>query len=180
MNGDRERANRRLTLRILAVAVAMFGFGYALVPLYNVFCEVTGLNGKTGGRAAATETYAVDPDRLVTVEFLATVNGGEPWTFRPAVARLQVHPGKSYVTHYLAANPTGRAVTVQAVPSVAPGLAAQHFHKTECFCFHRQDFAAGEAREMPLVFTIDPALPPEVGTVSLAYTLFELGETRAN
>jgi cytochrome c oxidase assembly protein subunit 11 len=158
--------------RISLLAVVMFGFGFALVPLYNVFCQVTGLNGKTGGPASVA--FRPEPERTVWVELLVTVNTQAPWSFRPAVTRIAVHPGELYTTRFLAQNPTGEAHTVQAVPSVAPGAAAPYLKKVECFCFTRQAFAGHEARELPLRFALDPALPPEVGTLSLAYTLFDV------
>lgn len=173
-NGDLKRANRRLALRVLAVAAGMFGFGFLLVPLYDVFCEVTGLNGKTAAVAADTAGLREDPARRVTVELLAYAPGPVAgWDFRPAVTRIQVHPGRAYLTHYVARNPGAGERVVRAVPSVSPGQAAAHFAKTECFCFTRQAFAPGEERELPLRFVIDPALPERFGTVSLAYTLFE-------
>lgn len=161
-----------LVVRILLVAVAMFGFGFALVPLYNVFCQVTGFNGTTGGPAKAQ--FRPEPGRTVWVELLANVNTQAPWSFRPAVTRMAVHPGELYTTRFLARNPTAAPRTVQAVSSVAPGLAAPYLTKIECFCFRRQDFAGHEARELPLRFALDPALPAEVGTLSLAYTLFDV------
>jgi cytochrome c oxidase assembly protein subunit 11 len=166
-------ANRRLAGRILLVSAAMFGFGFALVPLYDVFCRVTGLNGKTGGPVAAEVAFQPDQKRIVWVEFLANVNTQAPWTFRPQVIRMAVHPGAFYTTRYRARNPTSATHTVQAVPSVAPGLAARYLKKSECFCFRQQSFASHEERELPLRFALDPALPPEVETLSLAYTLFD-------
>jgi cytochrome c oxidase assembly protein subunit 11 len=176
-NGDLKQANRRLALRVLAVAGGMFGFGFLLVPLYDVFCEVTGLNGKTAAVAADTAGLQEDPARLVTVELLAYAPGAvADWGFGPAVTRMRVHPGRAYVTHYVARNPGAVERVVRAVPSVSPGQAAAHFAKTECFCFTRQAFAPGEEREMPLRFVIDPSLPERFGTVSLAYTLFEAND----
>lgn len=173
MNGDDlKRANRRLAGRMLLVAVGMFGFGFALVPLYNVFCDVTGLNGKTSGEPAQVASLREDMNRLVTVEFLSNPGTTSGWGFRPSITKLRVHPGQLYSTRYLARNPTDHPVVVRAVPSVAPGLAAQYLQKTECFCFTRQVFAPGEKRELPLRFRIDPEIPQDVGTLSLAYTLF--------
>ena len=173
MNAPGQRqANRRLAVGILAIAGAMFGFGFALVPLYNVFCSVTGLNGKTSNQPAGELAQHVDAKRLVTVEFLSNPGTAGGWGFLPGITKLKVHPGQLYTTHYVAHNPTAGPVVVRAVPSVAPGLAAQYLHKTECFCFTSQAFAPGERRELPLRFMIDPAVPPEVGTLSLAYTLY--------
>lgn len=167
-------ANRRLVRRLLLAVVVMFGFGFALIPLYDVFCEITGLNGKTGTRAVAVEKGVVDTKRTVTVEFVANVNVSAPWEFAPTVTRMQVHPGEFYQTSYFARNLAAEPLVGQAVPSVAPGLAAQHFQKVECFCFTRQEFAAREGRDMPVVFMVDPALPRDISTVTLSYTFFKL------
>lgn len=169
-------ANRRLVRRLLMGVAAMFAFGFAMAPLYDVLCQVTGLNGKTGGRVAVAQPVAVDATRTVTVEFVASLNAGAPWEFAPQVTRLQVQPGQFYQTHFLARNLTGQPLTGQAVPSVAPGPAARHFQKIECFCFTRQLFQPGEGREMPVTFRIDPELPPEVRTVTLSYTFFKLDD----
>lgn len=170
-------ANRRLVKRLLLITVAMFGFGFAMVPIYDVLCVITGLNGKTGGRVATVLPMAVDEARTVTVEFVANLNTGAPWEFAPQVSHMQVHPGQYYQTHYLARNLTSHTLVGQAIPSVAPGLAAQHFQKIECFCFSHQVFQPEEGREMPVVFRIDPNLPPDVHTVTLSYTFFRLDDT---
>lgn len=167
-------AHRRLLRRLLVVVIAMFGFGFALAPLYDALCRVTGLNGKTAGPVATVAPMTVDETRTVTVEFVASLNANAPWQFAPEVSRMQVHPGRFYQTHFFARNLTHQPLVGQAAPSVAPGLAAQHFQKIECFCFTRQPFQPNEGREMPVTFRIDPALPPEVRTVTLSYTLFKL------
>jgi cytochrome c oxidase assembly protein subunit 11 len=170
-------ANRRLVKRLLLVTVAMFGFGFAMVPIYDVLCQITGLNGKTGGRVAVAAAPTVaDETRTITVEFVSSLNVGAPWEFAPRTARMQVHPGQYYQTQYFARNLTGHELVGQAVPSVAPGLAALHFQKVECFCFTRQVFQPGEGREMPVIFRIDPALSPDVHTVTLSYTFFKLDD----
>ena len=169
-------ATRRLVRRLLVIAAAMFAFGFAMVPLYDVLCEITGLNGKTGGRAVAVEPMKVDETRTVTVEFVASLNQGAPWEFAPQVARMQVHPGQFYQTHFWARNLADQAMTGQAIPSVAPGPAAAHFQKIECFCFNRQLFQAREGKEMPVTFRIDPQLPADVRTVTLSYTFFRIDD----
>jgi len=170
---ERTAANRRVVRRLLLAAVAMFGFGFALVPLYDVFCDITGINGKTGRiEAEAALSQRVDVNRTVTVEFLSTVHSDLAWDFKPAVKRVKVHPGEVTEVHYVARNRTGEAVAGQAVPSLAPGLAAKYFNKTECFCFTRQTLGPNEEKLMPLRFVVDPELPLEVGTVSLSYTFF--------
>jgi cytochrome c oxidase assembly protein subunit 11 len=166
-------ANQRVVRRLGLIALLMFGFGFALVPLYDVFCDITGLNGKTGRIDREQALSAViDEDRLVTVEFLGTVRSDLPWDFKPLVRRVKVHPGEVTEVHYLASNKTADPVTGQAVPSVAPGQAARYFSKTECFCFTQQTLEAGEAKEMPIRFVVDPELPEEVRTISLSYTFF--------
>ncbi|MCB1788673.1 MAG: cytochrome c oxidase assembly protein [Gammaproteobacteria bacterium] len=170
------RDNQRSFLRVAVVAVAMFGFGYLLVPLYDVFCELTGLNGKTGrvDEAAVAARYQPDLSRTVTVQFVANNNIGMPWEFGPVVATMQVHPGKVYATAFTARNPTAHDMVGQAVPSVAPSKASRYFNKTECFCFNQQPLAAGEQKDMPLRFIIDPNLPADVSTLTLAYTVFDV------
>ena len=179
-NTQRSHANRRIVTRLAVVVVAMFGFGFALVPLYDVFCKVTGLNGKTG-RIELEQALSekVDEQRLVTVEFLATVNSDLPWEFRPDVKKVRVHPGAVNEVRYFARNLTDAEVTGQAVPSLAPGLAAKYFNKTECFCFTQQTLGPREAREMPIRFVVDPDLPADVKTVSLSYTFYQVGNNAA-
>jgi len=166
------RANRRLTLKLLLMVAAATGFAFALVPFYDLLCKVTGLNGKTGGTVQIVQASKVDTGRWVTVEFTSTVMPGMSWEFHPAQTRMRVHPGEATQINYLARNPTNQAMTGQAVPSVSPGWAAQHFNKINCFCFLRQTLEPGEAREMPLVFFVSPELPAEVQEISLSYTLF--------
>lgn len=171
--GDRARTNRRLAGRLMFAAVAMFGFAYLLVPLYDVLCEITGIGGRTSSQAAVVaEGAPVDLQRTVTVEFVASLNQGAPWTFRPQVNRMEVNPGEFYQTHFVARNLTAGSLAGQAVPSVAPGTAARHFQKIECFCFERQEFGPGESKDMPVAFRIDPRLPESVQTVTLSYTFF--------
>ena len=169
------RSNRRTALRLVVVVVAMFGFGYALVPLYDVLCEITGLGGRTGVVAADALDDGVDRHRTVQVQFLGTVNSRLPWEFRPSVASMEVHPGQVYETTYFARNLSTAAVTGQARPSVAPSVASLHFNKTECFCFVEQTLAPGEARDMPVRFVLSRDLPPEIATVTLSYTFFNSG-----
>jgi cytochrome c oxidase assembly protein subunit 11 len=169
---------RRHVLRLSALTVAMFGFGFALVPLYDVLCDLTGFNGRTSNMLLVSDVQErPDPSRLVTVEFLTTVNGARPWAFSAETQALRVHPGQLYTVNFVAKNPQDHAVMAQAVPSVAPWSASKHLRKTECFCFRQQAFAAGEEKSMPMRFMLDPALPAEVDTVTLSYTFFELSET---
>ena len=152
----------------------MFVFAFALVPPYDVFCQITGANGKTAGQFVVTENLEVDKDRIVTIQFLTNNNAGMPWTFRPAVRSMKVRPGEINETEFFIRNPASRTMTAQAVPSVTPFYAAEYLHKTECFCFEQQQLAGGEDLRMPLRFIIDPGLPVEVTTLTLSYTLFDI------
>jgi cytochrome c oxidase assembly protein subunit 11 len=181
VNGrERNKANTRLVAKLGLLVVGMFGFGFAMVPLYDVFCEITGLNGKTG-RMAVQDVGAqqVDEDRTVTIEFVASLNQSMNWEFRPTEDKLRVHPGQLYTTRYYARNKAEQTMIGQAIPSVAPGQAAAHFKKTECFCFERQLFRAGQGRQMPVSFVVDSDLPEEVKTITLSYTFFDVTETAA-
>lgn len=169
---DPRSAHRRLAGRLLLVVCLMFGFGYALVPLYQVFCEITGLNGKTGRIDAAAVRAEVDRDRWVTVEFVASVNTGLPWRLEPLVKRVRVHPGELTEVEFYAENLSSRPRVGQAVPSVAPGEASKYFYKTECFCFTSQELAGGEGRRMPVRFVVDAALPEHIRSLTLSYTFF--------
>ena len=158
----------------------MFAFGFALVPLYSVVCDLTGFNGRSSGMASAAEVVEqVDTSRLVTVEFLTTVNGGQPWRFAPEVERISVHPGQLYTVNFTAGNPHGEVALAQAVPSILPWNAAKYLQKTECFCFRQQSFAAGEQKQMPVRFMLDRDLPADIDTVTLSYTFFDLTQTAA-
>ncbi|WP_260292801.1 cytochrome c oxidase assembly protein [Sedimenticola hydrogenitrophicus] len=168
----RQQSNRTLALKLAGITLAMFGFGFALVPLYEVFCDITGLNGKGVKQITAMDPTTVDGSRWVTVEFLSGSNLAGGWEFRPSQSRLRVQPGRLYTVSYQARNPTDQAMTVRAVSSIAPGTAAGYVSKLECFCFRQQRFAPAEQRMMPVRFMVDRALPPEVGTISIAYTLF--------
>jgi len=155
------------------LTLAMFGFGYALVPLYDVFCDITGLNGKTGRVEAAALDGQADLSREVTIEFITSVNGGFNIEFAAEAIRMRVHPGELYEAHFLARNLSDRDAVGQAVPSVAPNVAASHFSKTECFCFTRQPFKAGESKRMPVRFIVARDLPEHVRTITLSYTFFD-------
>lgn len=164
--------NRLLIRRLLLLVVMMFGFGYALVPLYDVFCEVTGLNGKTGDQVILQEQRVVDETRLVKVVFLASLNDSMPWRFKPEQSSIEVHPGKPTTVNYIAKNISDKNLTGQAVPSVAPGLAAAYFQKTECFCFTQQELKPGEEKIMPVTFIVDSQLPEKMNELILSYTFF--------
>ena len=155
----------------------MFGFGYALVPLYNVMCKQLGINGKTAGKVVydAASGY-VDKQRVITLELLATNNDGLHWQFHPVQHKLRFHPGEQERIAFFAKNEDDHTMVVQAIPSVTPGEAARYLKKTECFCFTQQTLKSHESMQMPIVFHIDPDLPKHITTVTLSYTLFDVTE----
>ena len=164
---------RRNLFKLFMIPLVMFGFGYLMVPIYDVFCDLTGLNGKTGSISSAEASLQTRAeDRLIKVEFLSSINENGLWEFKADQFSMLVHPGQAYQATYTAKNLRNQYVISQSVPSVAPSKAAEHFDKTECFCFTEQAFKANEQRTMPLTFIIDPAVPEDVDTVTLSYTLF--------
>lgn len=172
------KGNNPLALKLGLVSAAMFAFGFAMVPMYDVFCELTGLNGKTG--RADTERvaqYVPDVNRTVSVEFLASLNQSLNWDFYPVVNKLEVHPGQPYTVNYFVKNKTPHRVVAQAVPSVSPVRASAYFDKMECFCFTEQIFEPGQERELTVSFVVAPKLPDNVKTISLAYTFFDISDT---
>ena len=163
------------------LGVLRFGFGFALVPIYNSLCKALSINGKV---VQDTSQYHDTPgvianEREVTVEFVATNNGGVPWAFYPKIAQITVHPGKIARLAFYAENKTNRRMTVQAIPSVTPGIAAKYIKKTECFCFTQQTLNGHEAMDMPLLFHLDPDLPADIKTITLAYALFDVSDRAA-
>lgn len=163
-----------LVTKLAVVCVAMFGFGYILVPLYDVFCDITGLRFTDDEAQLISQEIVEDTSRWVTVEFDASMNQQMPWLVKPESSRLKVRPGKVYTTNFLATNNTNNRMTGQAVPSVTPYIANKHLVKTECFCFESQEIMAGEQVAMPLSFMINPKLPPDVKVVTLSYTFFDI------
>ena len=180
MSRKTQRSSGKLALKLAAVTVVMFAFGFGLVPLYDVICDVTGLNGKTGRitqaqlEARAVDERNSDKQRVVTVEFVAGLNRSMNWEFEPVTKKLEVHPGKAYTVNYLVRNHNTVRTVGQAVPSVAPTEAARFFNKIECFCFSEQALEANEQQLMPVRFVVDNELPPHIETVSLAYTFFDI------
>ncbi len=165
--------------KLAVFALAMFGFGYALVPLYDVLCDITGLNGKTGEiTAESVSELVVDYDRTVTVEFDTNVNSALPWKFKAVDKKLVVHPGKVTEAVFIAVNTSASEITGQAVPSVAPAQASLYFNKTECFCFSRQTLAAHEQKEMVVRFVVETDLPKKISTLTLSYTFFVAPEEK--
>ncbi|QDQ40052.1 cytochrome c oxidase assembly protein [Legionella geestiana] len=166
----------RLLLKLAVLVIGMFGFGFALVPIYNTLCKTLGINGKTGQQVALEAAHSVkmDAKRQVTVEFVATNNEGVQWTFYPETRKISVHPGEVARLSFYAENRTDHSMVVQAVPNVTPALAAKYLKKTECFCFTQQTLNGHEAMHMPLLFHLDPELPENIRTVTLSYTLFDV------
>src|SRR3569623_198639 len=167
------RGHRKLALQLGAVALGAFGFGFALVPLYDVLCSVTGFGDKKRLNEAAIVTEQPDLTRTITVEFVALVPTVGTWDFHPEQRTLEVHPGKLYTAKFFAKNLTGRDTVAQAVPDVAPSRVQAYFRKTECFCFTPQHFQVNEARDMPVRFFIDPSLPSHIDRITLAYTFYD-------
>ena len=166
-------ANRRLSLRLMVVVVAMFGFGFTILPLlYDAVCELTGLGGRPAVARESQLSAVMDTDRVVTVQFLGTVNSALPWDVRPTVSQMRIHPGRVYDATYFARNLSSNGTVGTATPTITPTKAALYFTKTECFCFTEQKFEGGEGREMPVRFVVGADLPPDIRTITLSYTFF--------
>ncbi len=172
--------NLTMARKLLVVAVVMVAFGYALVPLYNAICSVTGINvlaladrNIPGATSRAAANSQVDTSRTITVEFDANARG--PWTFKPDRRTMQVHPGEMATVMYEFQNAQGRRMAAQAIPSYAPRQAGPHFNKLECFCFNQYTLDPGEKKSWPVVFVIDPKISRDVTTITLSYTFFEVG-----
>ena len=172
---DKGKKQRRHVWMLSMLVVGMFGFGFAMVPLYQLICSVAGINSiSTGGRVAVeVENLAVDPNREITVEFDVTHNKDIPWEFRPMVQEITVHPGEVNEVMYFAKNNSDQTIVAQAVPGVTPWQATEHLKKLECFCFSRQELAPGESREMPLRFVVTDELPDKFRTITLSYTIMD-------
>ena len=179
MSADRQRDNRRLTRSLLLMTAGAFAFGFALVPLYDVICDVTGYGSREALRQAADVVEAPVANRSVTVEFISAAPTFGEWEFRPVASSLEVRPGKLYEARFLARNLLARQVTGQAIPSIAPQQATRYFRKTDCFCFEPQPFAAGEERELLVRFIVDPQLPDNIDRLTLAYSIYGMPERMA-
>jgi cytochrome c oxidase assembly protein subunit 11 len=177
---DKDKANARLVRRMVLIVIAMFGFGFAMVPLYGVFCDITGLNGKVKNEAAGEMTYPVDEGREINLEFVTSLNENMPLAFRAERSKIKVHPGEYYTVKFYAENLSDGKLVGQAIPSVAPGLATSYLNKTECFCFSKQEFEPHRIREMPVRFTIDPKIPADIKDMTLSYTFFDISEKNQN
>ncbi|MCQ8848620.1 cytochrome c oxidase assembly protein subunit 11 [Alteromonas sp. 76-1] len=167
-------ANNKMVIKLVVIVFGMFGFGFALVPLYDVFCDVTGINGKTENTAAVYESVEIDESREITVEFITRTNTGMPWEFRAQTSRMKVHPGELNTVSFYVRNPASNNMMAQAIPSVSPGMAALYLNKTECFCFNQQPLSAGAEAYMPMQFYVDPQLPEDISYFTVQYTLFDV------
>jgi len=176
---DGKRANRRLIQGLILMTAGSFAFGWALVPLYDVFCRAVGIGNAEAKAGPVAAREAIDPNREVTVEFIASPASVGSFEFRPEVASMRIHPGKLYGTWFFARNLTSGASEARAVPSISPNGTAKYFHKTECFCFTPQKFAVGEGRDMPVRFIVDPQLPTNVDKLTLAYTFYDTTRSTA-
>jgi cytochrome c oxidase assembly protein subunit 11 len=161
--------NKTVLKKLIVVTVAMFGFGYAMVPFYKKICDVTGLSRD---RIAVSNTQ-VDPTRLVTIDFDSNIGGKLPWTFEPLTLDVKVHPGEMKQVLYRVKNTTDRTIVAQAIPAYSPRRAASYFKKIECFCFSQQTLKAGEERLMPVQFVVQNDLPRDVNRITLSYTFYE-------
>jgi len=168
---SRQKNNHKVLKLSIVASLLMVGFGFALVPLYDIICDITGLNGKTGVLAAA-DVIQQDIDHTVTVQFDGTVNSDLPWSFKPQQFSMEVVPGRLYHTEYMAQNMSTGDVVGQAVPSVAPNEASIYFSKTECFCFTEQLLTAGEEKQMPVTFIVSSDIPRDIDVLTLSYTFF--------
>lgn len=168
---------RRTVAKLCLIVVGMSAFGFALVPLYDLFCDITGLGGRTGGAYTYVPAESrIDRSRLVKVNFITNANGGMPWEFWSEKGGVRVHPGELNEAMFYVKNTTGRRMVGQAIPSLVPVSATDYFHKTECFCFNSQVLEPGEVMEMPMRFVVDASLPKTVQSISLSYALFDVTE----
>lgn len=175
----KHKQQQRLLIILVLIIITMSGVGYALVPLYNTFCKITGLNGKSGGPAALS-TAQIDTSRTITVEFLTNNNANlANCKFYPLVKKVTVHPSQNKRIAFFVENDSSHTMIVQAIPSITPSEAAKYFKKTECFCFTQQTLTAGQALDMPMIFHLDSALPKYIKVVTLSYTMFDVTDMSA-
>ena len=173
VNSASAHANQQMLVKLLIVAVLMFGFGYAMVPFYRAICDALGINNVVKRDQPLVNTQ-VDVARTVTIEFDTNLRSNLPWTFTAVEKSVRIHPGALTQVTFEVRNRSDRHVTGQAIPSFGPQLAGRYFKKLDCFCFSQQTLAPGEVRQMPVVFVVDPGLPDDVSTVTLSYTFFEV------
>lgn len=176
MSNEAGNSNKRLIRKLMFAVVGMFGFGFALVPLYDVICDITGLNGKTGNQVAQEQVSATEvvDEREITVQFMAMNSAGMDWDFAPNDVQVKVKPGEIKVISYRARNPNDYVMVGQAIPSVAPNAAAAHLKKLECFCFAEQVLQPGEEVDMAIRFFVDADIPKNITKLTLSYSLFDI------
>jgi len=170
---NQAHANQQMLVKLLIVAVLMFGFGYAMVPFYRAICDALGINNMVKADQPLVNTQ-VDTGRTLTIEFDTNLRSNLPWTFTAVEKSVRIHPGELTQVTFEVRNRSDRAVTGQAIPSFGPQVAGRYFKKLDCFCFSQQTLAPGEVRQMPVVFVVESALPQDVNTVTLSYTFFEV------
>ena len=175
-DSDQEKTNKKVILPLLTYALLMFGLGFAMVPLYEKFCQITGITDTTERKTV--EDYVIDKNRVIRVEFDATINQDLEFEFRPLTPFVEVHPGETREVNFFVKNNTQRDIVAQAVPSVTPIFATTHLNKIECFCFTQQTLKAGEERVMPLQFVLDDGIPAEISTVTLSYTFMDINRDK--
>ena len=174
MQKQQSEISKKFCVKLFLTPILFFAFAFAMVPLYNVFCEITGLNGKTDSQVYAGEVRKVDNNRKVSVDFTSFANAGFPIKFFPMVKKLDVVPGKLYTITYYAENRSNETIVGQAIPSVAPGLAASYFKKLECFCFNQQTFEPKVPIEMPVRFFVDSDLDKDIKNITLSYNFLKV------
>lgn len=167
------KSHKKIVIILSTFAFGMLLFAFALVPLYNVLCKSFGINGKTSG-AAVAKSKEIDNTRTVNVMFVTSLNENMPWTFYPKTRKITVHPGENKLVVFFGRNDTNHPMTIQAIPSISPGLGAKYFKKTQCFCFTQHTLGGKKSMDMPLLFHIDPHLPKDIHDITLSYTLFDL------
>jgi cytochrome c oxidase assembly protein subunit 11 len=168
-----KQKNTKIVKILVLVVIGMFGFGYALVPLYDVLCDLTGLNGKAESVAAKEVPYKVDMAREINVELLTSLNESTPLEFRAETKQLKVRPGEYHTVYFYAKNMADKVMEATAIPSFSPGVVGEYFKKVECFCFNQQTFKARESKRMPMRFAVNPDLPKDLKTITLSYTFFD-------
>ena len=173
------QGTKKSVFKLITIVLGMFAFGFLLVPLYDIVCEVTGLNGKTAGRYQLSGNELVDEGRRVTVQFLTNRNANMSWSFRPQTRSVEVVPGELNEAQFFVRNDTDSTMVGKAIPSVTPFTAADYLHKTECFCFNQQPLDAGKEADMPLRFIVDRDLPKDIHVITLSYTIFDVTEMAA-
>ncbi len=182
MKDSISKKNLKLARTLLVVAITMFGFGYALVPIYDVLCEWKWIERDRPDdiKKVPEVAYTVDVNREITVEFLTVLNESTPMIFRTETKQLKVHPGQYYTVNFYAENKTNKEMKARAIASFSPALISQYFEKIECFCFSEQTFKAKEAKTMPMRFVINPEIPAQYKTITLSYTFFDNTERSVN